>query len=182
MSIVTKTGDRGETGLVGNCRVSKADVRMHAIGTVDELNAYLGVVLVELTLSDAMKSGLTRIQNELFTLGADLATPDAAMKVPRITPEHVGGLEEWITALESILLPLSAFILPGGSRTGSSLHYARTVCRRAERYIVALAKEEPTNPNAQIYLNRLSDLLFLLARAVNKENGAGETEVRYEEV
>lgn len=179
MSIVTKTGDSGETGLVGNRRVSKADTRMHAIGTVDELNALLGVVLAERTLSDTMKSGLTRIQNKLFTLGADLATPDAVMKVPRITPEHVRELEEWITALESTLPPLSAFILPGGSRAGSLLHHARTVCRRAERHVVALAKEELTNVHAQIYLNRLSDLLFLLARTVNRENGVGEVEVEY---
>lgn len=179
MSIVTKTGDHGDTGLVGGARVSKANTRMHAIGTVDELNALLGVILAEHLLPDAILIGLTRIQNELFTLGADLATPDAAMKVPRITPDHIRQLEEWITGLEFTLPPLSAFILPGGSRAGSLLHHARTVCRRTERHIVALSKEEPTNAHAQIYLNRLSDLLFLLARAVNRENGVTEVEVSY---
>ncbi|GEM_PF-36554 len=176
MSIVTKTGDQGETGLVGGARISKADARMHAIGSVDELNALLGVLLAE-QLPAEIAAGVTRIQNELFTLGADLATPRPSVKVPRITQEHIAGLEAWIASLESALPPLQAFILPGGSRAGALLHSARTVCRRAERWVVSL--DNTVSEQSRIYLNRLSDLLFLLARAVNRERGAEEREVEY---
>ncbi len=176
MSIVTRTGDSGETGLVGGARISKADARMHAIGTVDELNALLGVVLAE-ALPEEMASPLRRVQNALFTLGADLAAPDPSLKVPRITEEHVNALEDWIADREAFLPPLTAFILPGGSRPGALLHHARTVCRSAERWVVALGTD--SNAQSRIYLNRLSDLLFLLARAVNRERGVEEVGVEY---
>ncbi len=131
MSIVTKTGDDGTTGLVGGGRTRKDDVLMHAVGDVDELNAALGLAAAQEDLPDVMRRGLIRIQNELFTLGADLATPHGSTaSKKRITTAHVGGLESWIADCESSLPPLQQFILPSGSRTGSLLHLARTICRR----------------------------------------------------
>jgi cob(I)alamin adenosyltransferase len=179
MSIVTKTGDKGITGLYGGMRISKADARMHAIGTVDELNAALGIVYAEHGITDEMKSALTTIQNHLFRLGADLATPlPGPESAKRIETSQVKYLESIIGGLEPSLPPLQWFILPSGSRTGALLHQARAVCRRAERWMVALGKEE-TNPEAIIYINRLSDLLFLLARAANRDAGTEETRVEY---
>lgn len=180
MSIVTKTGDKGTTGLFGGKRVSKADLRLHAYGTVDELNAVLGLVIAE-GVSDDVRTGIETIQHGLFRLGADLATPlDGPLKGKRIEVEHVTVLEAWVGKLEAALPELQTFILPSGSKAGSMLHLARTVCRRAERWTVALKECEPTNEQAVIYLNRLSDLLFLLARSVNKEGGVPETAVHYE--
>lgn len=181
MTIVTKTGDRGETGLFGSQRVKKSDLRMHAIGTVDELNAVLGLALAEKDLPDGIRRGITRIQHELFRIGADLATPSSANgpNVQRATPDMTEGLEEWISAWEAWLPAQQYFILPGGSRTGAILHLARTVCRRAERWTVALGEKETINPDIQKYLNRLGDCLFLLARAVNRENGVEDVRVVY---
>ncbi len=180
-SIVTKTGDNGTTGLYGGDRTSKADMRIEAIGTVDELNAMLGCILSREDLPLAISSHLTHVQHQLFTLGADLAAPlPSATKAKRITLQHVTLLEEWIDALEAELPPLTKFILPSGSETGSLLHLARTICRRAERHMVALHAEHPVNVQASVYINRLSDLLFLLARSVNVSLGRPETTVIYE--
>lgn len=178
MSIVTKTGDKGMTGLFGGSRVSKADARMHAIGTVDELNAALGVIFAEPGISEEMKSSLTTLQNHLFRLGADIASPMNAAKAMRMETEQTTYLEAMIAGIEPTLPELQWFILPSGTRTGALLHQARAVCRRAERWMVELGKDE-TNPEAIVYINRLSDLLFLLARAANRDAGTEETRVEY---
>lgn len=178
ISIVTKTGDNGTTGLLGGSRVSKASPRLHAYGTVDELNAILGLVLSEENLSDALRDPLTALQHTLFRLGADLSAP-ATLHIERMTETDVTGLEEWITTLEQRLPPLQNFIVPGGCRSAALLHSARTICRRAERWVVALAEEEHINPHTKVYLNRLSDYLFLAARTANHEQGHGETAVEY---
>jgi cob(I)alamin adenosyltransferase len=178
MSIVTKTGDKGMTGLFGGARISKADVRMHAIGTIDELNASLGVIYAEQGITEEMKSALITLQNHLFRLGADIASPMDAAKAMRMEAEQTKYLEAMIAGIEPTLPELQWFILPSGSRTGALLHQARAICRRAERWMVALGREE-TNPEAIIYINRLSDLLFLLARAANRDAGTEETRVEY---
>ena len=199
MSIVTKTGDDGTTGLYGNVRVSKDSPRMETIGTVDELNALIGCVLANMdekritnnekrkedpettSLFAFRSSKLERIQHMLFILGADLATPiDSFQEMKRITKEHIDELETWITKTEPQLPRLQWFILPGGSKAGALLHHARTVCRRAERCLVSLRTKEPVNPHIGIFLNRLSDLLFIVARQVNLEQGQEEVRVTYE--
>lgn len=167
MSIVTKTGDNGTTGLLGGTRISKASPRLHAYGTVDELNAILGLVLAEENLPEPLERQIGSLQHTLFRLGSDLSAP-ASLSLRRMETEDVVLLEEWITSLENSLPPLQNFIVPGGCRTAALLHHARTVCRRAERWVVTLAEEEPVNPHAQIYLNRLSDYLFLAARRANQ--------------
>jgi cob(I)alamin adenosyltransferase len=175
MSIVTKTGDDGTTGLYGNIRVPKDHPRMETIGTVDELNALIGCVLAE-----AESPELTRIQHLLFILGADLATPiDSFQEMVRISAEHIAELEKWIGETEPTLPRLQWFILPGGSKAGALLHHARTVCRRAERCLVSLRAKEPVNPHIGIFLNRLSDLLFILARQTNIQNNKEEVRVDY---
>lgn len=178
MSIVTKTGDNGTTGLLGGSRVSKASPRLHAYGTVDELNAILGLVLSEENLSDALRDHLTALQHTLFRLGADLSAP-TPLPIARMTETDVTRLEEWITLLEQRLPPLQNFIVPGGCRSAALLHHARTVCRHAERWCIALAEQEDTNMWARIFLNRLSDYLFLAARTANHEQGQRETAVEY---
>lgn len=170
MSIVTKTGDNGTTGLLGGVRVSKSSPRLHAYGTVDELNAILGLVLVEENIPGPLERQIDSLQHTLFRLGSDLSAP-AHLSTPRMTKEDVTSLEEWIALLERDLPPLQNFIVPGGSRTAALLHHARTVCRRAERWVVTLAEEDWVNPHTQIYLNRLSDYLFLTARMVNAAIG-----------
>ncbi|OGJ59833.1 ATP:cob(I)alamin adenosyltransferase [Candidatus Peribacteria bacterium RIFCSPHIGHO2_01_FULL_55_13] len=179
MSIVTKTGDTGMTGLYGSGRVSKAAPRIEAYGTVDELNAVLGVVLAELDLPIIIRGQITAAQNALFIVGSDLATPDASIQVPRVLPEHTAAVERWVVALETTLPPQKKFLLPSGSRTGALLHQARSICRRAERCVVFLAEKEGINKEVQMYLNRLSDYLFLAARSANVSNGCPETEVDY---
>jgi len=170
--VITRTGDAGQTALVGGARVSKASPRVDAYGEVDELNSLLGVVRAR--LSDAQVDDvLSTIQNDLFTLGADLASP-AEIDVPRITQAYVETLEAASETFLAELEPLKEFILPGGSEAGALLHVARTVARRAERRVVALADKEAVNAAAIVYLNRLSDLLFILARAVNHRAGAAE--------
>ncbi len=174
--IYTRTGDAGETGMLSGGRASKAHPRFHAVGTVDELNAILGLALaagVERSITEALQ----RVQRELFTLGADLATPaeTEASWVQRITDAQVTRLEVDIDAWEAELPPLKQFILPGGGMAGAFLHQARTVCRRAERWAVALNTEERLNPEALRYLNRLSDWLFVLARWVNLRSGQTES-------
>ncbi|WP_342658943.1 cob(I)yrinic acid a,c-diamide adenosyltransferase [Sphingomonas sp. NY01] len=171
--IYTRTGDAGTTGLVDGSRRSKADARMSAIGEVDEANSAIGVAA---TLADeGMRAALMRVQNDLFDLGADLATPGddfaPSAMVLRIVAAQVIRLETEIDAMNAGLAPLTSFILPGGSAAAAALHLARAIVRRAER--AAVAVDEPLNPEALRYLNRLSDWLFVASRAVN-QNGAGD--------
>ena len=178
MRIYTKTGDTGETGLFDGTRVSKADPRVEAYGDVDELNAWLGVVRANKP-DEQIDKMLGTIQSTLFALGAELADPrnKIAARVTKaaLTAEHVTELESWIDALEAGLRPLRRFILAGGAPTGALLHLSRTVCRRAERRIVALGPDA-VEPLIVTYINRLSDLLFVMARAVNARAGVPETE------
>ena len=168
MKIYTKTGDAGETGLFGGPRVRKDHARIEAFGTVDELNSQLGVVRT-LPLADGLDTLLRRVQCELFEMGAQLATPNPAQD--RIGLEHVETLEREIDTFDATLAPLDCFILPAGTPTATALHVARTVCRKAERRVVSLASEpETVIPAAAIeYLNRLGDLLFVLARHANAQ-------------
>jgi cob(I)alamin adenosyltransferase len=185
MRIYTKLGDEGETQLFGGKQISKTDPRAIAIGTVDELNASIGVVRTELDSqrhADLVEM-LEQVQWDLFVVGGDLATLESAesrsgFSVPRITEDAVGGLEARIDAFEEELPPLKAFILPGGTRVGAQLHVARTVCRRAERSVVAVAASDTINATILAYLNRLSDLLFMMARVVNRRDGVDEVEWR----
>lgn len=170
--VYTKTGDAGETSLVDGSRVSKAHERVAAYGDVDELNSLLG--LARVGLPDAqLDEALGKIQNELFIVGADLASP-LTIQVPRVDETHISELEQLIDSLLEELEPLREFILPGGTQLGASLHLARTVARRAERSIVTLAAREEINEQALIYLNRLSDLLFVMARVANQRAGVRE--------
>lgn len=179
MKIYTRTGDDGTTGLFGGDRVSKTHLRMHAYGTIDELNACLGVVLsVADVVPEILKVQLEQIQDELFALGADLATPMRSnAKILRTDPSRATALEAWIDQLESHLEPLQQFITPSGSLPGSELHRARTVCRRAERFIVALHEQEAIGEAVLQYVNRLSDYLFVAARFMNKWAGWSERKV-----
>ncbi len=169
--IYTRTGDAGETGLGDGTRVPKHGLRVTAYGTVDELNATLG--LARLHAAGGLDGALMRVQNDLFDLGADLCTPDfandAAAKQPRlrILAGQVRRLETEIDAMNADLTPLRSFVLPGGTPLAAHLHLCRTVCRRAERHAVALAAGEPVNPEAVRYLNRLSDWLFVAGRVAN---------------
>jgi cob(I)alamin adenosyltransferase len=175
--IYTKTGDEGNTGLLGSGRVSKDDPRVDAYGTVDELNAALGVARSEGLDTDA-DGLLGQLQDELFVVGSALADPSPQGPYHHaITPEHVARLESTIDRLESELDPLTRFILPGGIRAAAQIHLARTVCRRAERLVVTLARQpgEDVSRTVIVYLNRLSDLLFVLARAVNRRAGVSDT-------
>lgn len=174
MKIYTKTGDRGDTGLFGGPRVRKDDPRIEAYGTVDELNAALGLVRCE-RLDGPLDALLANIQSELFNVGAELATPDPQrLGTHTIATEHIARLEAAIDQHEVKLEPLKAFILPGGTRSAALLHLARTVCRRAERRLVTLADREAISADLMIYLNRLSDLLFVLARWANRSAGVAD--------
>jgi cob(I)alamin adenosyltransferase len=172
--IYTRTGDGGETSLFGGGRVPKDDPRVRAYGTIDELNAVIGVTRAAGSPQE-IDGILERLQHQLFDLGAELATPDrasqAAGHVARVTPERVLELEQDIDRFEVRLPPLRQFVLPGGTPAAAALHHARTVARRAEREIVRLAGREPINPELLKYVNRLSDLLFVLARAANQAAG-----------
>lgn len=176
--IYTRTGDDGTTSLFGGERVRKGNPRIDAYGTVDEANSIVGVARSHLTGEpghERLDPVLGDLQEELFVLGADLATPvDAKPVVPRIKSRHVDQLEDRIDEFDADLKPLKAFVLPGGSPAGASLHSARTVCRRAERLVVQASASTPINEEPVIYLNRLSDLLFVLARWVNKQAGMRE--------
>jgi len=177
MKIYTKTGDDGKTGLFHGPRVSKDDARIEAYGTVDELNAVLGAVRGAGVATD-IDQQLESIQRELFSIGGELASPDPDRHQLRvITEEHVAGLEQWIDLHEATLPPLQFFILPAGTLTTGLLHTARAVCRRAERRVVTLASLEDTAVSSDlvIYLNRLSDLLFVLARVHNQRSGLSDT-------
>ena len=174
--IYTRTGDDGTTGLVDGSRLPKHAARMEAIGAVDEANSAIGLAIVALA-GGAQAAPLTRIQNDMFDLGADLATPGddfaPSEMVLRIVPSQAGWLEARIDALNEGVPPLTSFILPGGSEAAARVHVARASVRRAERAMTALADEAPVNPAALAYVNRLSDYLFVLARALNAA-GAGD--------
>jgi cob(I)alamin adenosyltransferase len=173
--IYTKTGDQGDTGLGDGRRVPKDHPRVAAYGTVDELNSVLGLLAAHLPADAEIRQTtalLRAIQNDLFDLGADLCVPlppEPASEVRlRVSAAQVAPLEAAIDRLNSDLTPLHSFVLPGGSRAAAWCHLARTVCRRAEREVVALVRAEPVNPQTLVYLNRLSDLLFVLARVLNR--------------
>ncbi|MGH6706211.1 MAG: cob(I)yrinic acid a,c-diamide adenosyltransferase [Sphingomicrobium sp.] len=168
--IYTRTGDGGSAGLVDGSRVSKSGPRMAAIGEVDEANSAIGVATAALDEGE-LSAKLRQIQNEMFDLGADIATPGEMEGALRIVPRQVERLEEEIDAMNADLAPLTSFILPGGSMAVSLLHLARGVVRRAERAVVALNEGEQVNPHALAYLNRLSDHLFVAARWVAASEG-----------
>ena len=175
MPIYTGRGDEGETDLHGGTRVSKTDPRIEAYGTVDELNALLGTVRP--TGHEDIDEQLESVQNHLHVVQAELANPDG--DGPRIDPAHVTKLEDWIDAADTELEPLQRFILPGGGDAGAALHHARAVSRRAERRVVALAEVQAVREALLHYLNRLSDLLFTLARFANAREGAPEESPTY---
>lgn len=185
MKIYTKTGDKGETGLFGGDRVSKDSLRIEAYGTIDELNSFIGLAAVEVRDKEVAEL-LQRLQNELFTVGADLSTPDnektrkyregsAKHTLPQVSADFYARAEQSIDHFEAKLEELKNFILPGGTKSAALLHICRTICRRAERRVVALKKTENISDNIIIYLNRLSDLFFVLSRIENA--GAGVPDV-----
>ena len=174
--IYTRGGDQGETSLGDGSRVAKHDARVEAYGTVDEANAVIGLVRVEIARAGAdekdLDATLSRIQNDLFDLGADLCTPEDGRRAEgalRIAASQVEWLETGIDKINERLAPLSSFILPGGSPVAAQLHLARTVARRAERCVTELARSETVNTEAVKYLNRLSDLLFVMSRTANND-------------
>lgn len=180
MKIYTRSGDDGGTALFGGGRVPKSHARVEAYGTVDELNAVVGQAIVSVADPDIV-ARLGSVQHDLFTLGADLATPPAKEGRTRpVTPvlptDRVDEMEAWIDAADEELAPLRAFVLPGGSPGAAALHLARTVCRRAERRVVRLADAEPVGDQVVPYLNRLSDLLFTFARLENHRAGISDVE------
>jgi len=175
MKAYSGTGDKGETSLYGGTRVEKADPRVEAYGAIDELNSQIGVARAQIK-SKNLDQILKSIQRDLWILGGDLASELVTANVPRITKEQLDRLESVTDELNSGLPPLRRFILPGGSAPGAELHVARAVCRRAERRIVALSKIESINPDVLPYINRLSSLLFVLARTVNKMQRVPEEE------
>lgn len=179
MKIYTRSGDDGTTGLFGGPRVTKDNARIEAYGTVDELNAAIGVALAEFSATawecEDLAKVLAGVQHQLFHLGAELATRDPQDRgTDKLTDAHVAQLEQAIDAFEGYLPPLTAFILPAGEPTAAMLHLARCVARRAERRLVELSQVEPVRPLLIAYLNRLSDLLFVAARRVNQAAGRGD--------
>lgn len=191
MRIYTRTGDKGTTGLFGGKRVRKDDIRIEAVGTVDELNSAIGLVLAEMqkskvksqNFSSKVKSELEQIQGNLFEIGAVIATPARVRAKEKRIHEEFGShltkrvveFEKFIDKLTEKLPQLRSFILPGGSQTGATLHVARSMSRRAERRIVALSRKERVNNEILIYMNRLSDLFFTMARFLNKQKKIAET-------
>ncbi len=174
--VYTRKGDDGTTGLGGGQRVPKDSPRVGAYGTVDELNSFIGVALAS-GLSSRLAEALSPIQNELFHLGSDLCFVEedkAKYKIPQIEARHIEKLEQLMDESTEIVGPLENFILPGGSLGAAHLHVARTVCRRAEREVIALSRSEAVGPFVIKYLNRLSDALFVMARYENKQQGVGE--------
>jgi cob(I)alamin adenosyltransferase len=182
MKIYTRTGDDGQTALFGGGRVDKGHPRVTAYGEVDELNSLLGWALTQISSTETAQR-IQRVQHDLFAIGAELATPPAVAgrkqpERPPLPTERVPEMEEWIDEADEELEPLRAFVLPGGSAAAAALHVARTVCRRAERAVATLAAAEPVPAGVLVYLNRLSDLLFTLARLENRR--AGCTDVLWE--
>ena|SRR4051794_21279741 len=174
--IYTRGGDKGDTSLGDGSRVPKQSLRVEAYGTVDEANAAIGLARLHMAADPEADAMLARIQNDLFDLGADLCTPEDSRRAAgalRIVAAQVERLEREIDAMNAALRPLDSFVLPGGSPAAAHLHLARTIARRAERLVCALAATEPVNPEAIKYLNRLSDHLFVLSRRLN-DNGAGD--------
>lgn len=176
MKLYTKTGDAGDTGLYGGARVSKASARVATYGTVDELNAVVGVARAH-GLPRDVDALLAHVQSDLFTLGAELATvsgKEQSLGIALLAGQDIARLEAAIDASELTVEPLKTFVLPGGAPAAAALHLARTVCRRAERELVALAAAEPVRSDLVVYLNRLSDLMFSLARQVNRHAGVAD--------
>ena len=182
MKIYTKTGDKGTTGLVGGTRIPKHDLRIDCYGTVDELNSYLGLIRDQAISKDS-KTTLIKIQNQLFIIGSLLATDPEKLKVESkrkrlgitfLEADAITFLETEIDAMNLVLPPMTHFILPGGHQTVSFCHIARCICRRAERNVSKLNADQPTQPEVLIYLNRLSDFIFVLARKLSKESDAEE--------
>jgi cob(I)alamin adenosyltransferase len=177
--IYTRTGDDGTTGLVGGSRVKKASLRVQAYGDIDELNSHIGlcVTLCETKDLAPLKEKLLLIQNELFDIGSELACPagSATPSIPTTTPAQVNRLEKWIDELNTDLPSLQSFVLPGGSVPNAYMHISRCVCRRAERSILSLQESEAINEHLRHYVNRLSDLLFVMSRAAASLTGAQES-------
>jgi len=173
MKIYTKTGDDGKTSLFDNTRVWKSHDRIMSYGAVDELNSALGIVLA-MKLDNDLNEIVSKIQNDLFIVGSDLANPNMKNQKTRTTKKMVILLEEMIDKLESELSELTSFILPGGTILASILHLARTIARRAETHVVSLSQNEDVTNESFIYLNRLSDLLFIIARTINKRNNIND--------
>lgn len=169
--IYTRTGDDGTTGLANGERIDKTDPRVDAFGNVDETNSAIGLLLAEPDVPLPIRSSLERIQHELFELGAELSLPGYR----RLTAEHVGALEHDLDTLNAELPPLKEFVLPGGTRAAAACHLARTICRRSERSAWAASKVTALNPELLRYLNRLSDLLFVMARCLARHDGGQET-------
>ena len=181
MKLYTRSGDDGTTGLFSGQRVSKDHPRVEAYGTVDELNAAIGLAAAACVPKDDLHARLLEIfsplQSRLFDIGADLATPPGAKheaKVLRITDEHVREVEAWIDDIDADNEPMKTFIMPGGTELAARLHLARTVCRRAERAMVSLTHSEPVGDGSITYINRVSDLLFAMARRVNRQAGVAD--------
>jgi cob(I)alamin adenosyltransferase len=171
--ITTRTGDAGETGLGDGSRVAKDSARIAALGDVDELNCAIGLLLAE-EIPDDFRAAFLEVQHDLFDLGGELSIPGHKL----VQEAQVRRLEERLEAWNAQLAPLKEFILPGGSRAAAAAHLARTVCRRAERTVVALGRHEPVGQDARRYLNRLSDLLFVAGRALNRAAGRGDVQWR----
>lgn len=174
MKIYTRTGDKGKTSLIGGKRVSKTHQRLEAYGTIDELNAHIGLLLAQLPADESERTTLLQVQNILFVVGAQLATPPEVSSPLAVTPEMLSTLEEAIDRIEAALPSLKAFVLPGGTQAASQCHVCRTVCRRAERRVLALASRATIPSELTSYLNRLSDYLFVLSRKINNEQGMQE--------
>ena len=176
MKLYTKKGDKGETSLIGGVKVSKSNIRIHAYGSIDELNSYIGILRSELRKEHTVET-LSEIQDRLFTIGSLLAShPSSKMIVPDISEKDIELLENQMDEMNTILPELKSFILPGGNPIEAHCHVARTICRRAERWIVQLSEEEEVDPILIKYINRLSDYLFVAARFVNYLAGAKEIE------
>ena len=183
VKIYTKTGDKGETGLIGGRRVAKSDLRIIAYGSIDELNSNIGLIISVLSKKNRdlffdLIDLLIKVQNDLFIIGSDLADPTAILEneahTPRVAENMASYLEQIIDKFEVELSPIKFFILPGGSVESSVVHISRSVARRAETAVAALSKSQTINPAILIYLNRLSDLLFVVARLVNKRMGVDD--------
>jgi cob(I)alamin adenosyltransferase len=173
--IATRTGDAGETGLGDGQRVGKDHARVAVLGDIDELNSAIGMVLAE-ALPQAPRAALQAIQQDLLDLGGEISIPGHAL----LAAQRVAALEQWLEAWNGTLPPLKEFILPGGSRAAAAAHMARTICRRAERSVVALGRSETVGTAARQYLNRLSDLLFVLARILNRDAGGSDQQWRHD--
>ncbi len=167
MKIYTKTGDDGTTGIQNGARISKTDSRIQAYGTVDEINSFLGIILSKLDETD-LENLITKLQNDLFLVGSDLSNPDLKNTQNRVNDEMIKTLEENIDNLEKKLPPITNFILPGGHEIAALVHVSRSITRRAEIFVISLSEKEKINNNCIIYLNRLSDLLFVIARTINQ--------------